>query len=379
MTKRTPARELVDPKSDQMKIVVVGDWHSEVHEEPVYRALRQLGHIAVRFSWHQYFKPSSLLERIFFPAYKFQNKYLLGPLINRLNRDLVGCIEKEKPDAVFVYRGTHILPRTLKELRKVSPETILVGYNNDDPFSPLHPGWRWRLFLAGVPEYDLVLAYRPHNIADFQAAGAKQVKLLRSWYLPEVNHPIRLNDEDARNFTCDVVFAGHYEDDGRLRCLEEIVRRGWKLNLFGPDFGWHPALRKSSALRSFVPLRLVWGKDYNKAICGAKVALCFLSKLNRDTYTRRCFEIPASGTLLLTEYSDDLAGLFEFGKEADSFRTPDELLDKLDLYLRNDRLRMDVAAAGRRRVVAEGHDVVSRTRQLVTFIQELQENRECAN
>ncbi len=357
-----------------MKIVVVGDWHSEVHEKAVYEALCRLGHAAIRFSWHQYFKPSNSLERIFTPVYKFQNKYLLGPMIHRLNRDLLACIEMHKPDAIFIYRGSHIFPSTLLQLRSVSPGTILVAYNNDDPFSALYPKWKWRLFLAGVPHYDLVLAYRLHNVADFLRVGAKKADMLRSWYLPEVNRPVILSDQDARNFSCDVVFAGHYEDDGRLQCLEEIVRRGWKLKLFGPKDEWHPVLKRSRVLRSFMPLHLVWGEEYNTAICGAKVALCFLSKLNRDTYTRRCFEIPAAGTLLLTEYSDDLAQLFKFGEEADFFCSAHELLDKLDLYLRDDQLRLKVADAGRRRVVTDGHDVVSRTRQLVEFIEQLREN-----
>jgi spore maturation protein CgeB len=360
-----------------MKIVVAGDWHSGVHEEPVYRALVQLGHVGVRFSWQHYFRPSKLLGQFLSPAYKFQNKYMLGPQVNRLNRDLITCIEVEKPDAVFIYRGSHIFPNTLRRLRKVSPLTIVVGYNNDDPFSPLHPRWKWRLFIAGIPLYDLVLAYRPHNIVDFRKAGARKVNLLRSWYLPELNRPVPLSNEDSRKFACDVVFIGHYEDDGRLGCLEEIVRRGWKLNLFGHDYGWHPVLKNSDALRPFMPLHTVWGEDYNKAICGAKIALCFLSKLNRDTYTRRCFEIPAAGTLLLTEHSDDLAGLFRLGEEADSFRSPDELFDKLDLYLRDDALRVKVAEAGRKRVIADGHDVVSRTSQLLNFIDEFQESKHC--
>lgn len=362
-----------------MKIIVAGDWRSEVHEEPFHKALLQLGHTSVRFSWHQYFKPNNPIGRILSPGFRFQDKYLVGPAVHRLNRDLAALVETEKPDAVFIYRGSHIFAETLKRFRQVSPHSLLVGYNNDDPFSPLYPKWKWRLFLEGVPEYDLTLAYRPHNLADFRKAGARKVKLLPSWYLPDINRPVSLNDSDTSEYGCDVVFAGHYEEDGRLQCLEEIVRRGWRLNLFGHDYGWHPALKRSRILRSFVPLRTVWGEEYNKAICGAKVALCFLSKLNRDTYTRRCFEIPAAGTLMLTEHSDDLAELYEFGKEADSFRSSDEMLEKLELYLRDDRLRMEVAAAGRRRAMTDGYDVVSRVRQVVTYIEELQEDRKCAD
>jgi hypothetical protein len=354
-----------------MKFVLVGDWHSDLHEEQVYRALKQLGHDVVCFPWHTYFKPSSPLGRLALPLLKVQKKYMLGPAVSRLNRDLVACVSHEQPDVVFFYRPSHIYPNTLRQLRKVSPASTLVGYNNDDPFSPLYPRWMWRHFLGGVPEYDLVLAYRPHNLEEYREAGARRVELLRSWYIPDLHRPVQLSDEDRTRFACDVVFVGHYEDDGRLHCLEQIVRRGWKLNLFGHDYGWHPALKKSPLLREFIPIRTVWGEDYTKALCGAKVALCFLSKLNRDTYSRRCFEIPATGTMMLAEYTDDLARLFRAGEEADFFRSPSELLEKLEFYLTNDDVRRRVAEAGRRRVISDSHDVISRMRQVLSWIEQL--------
>ena len=356
-----------------MKILIAGDWHSELHEEAAFHALSQLGHDVIRFPWHQYFRPSGAMGGLAGPALKFQNKYLFGPRVNRLNRDLVALVAREKPDAVFTYRGTHVYRETLRRLRQVCSTAVLIGYNNDDPFSPQYPPWMWRHFLAGVPQYDLVLAYRLGNLKDFEDAGAKRVKLLRSWYVPERSRPMALGEEDRRRFACDVVFAGHYEDDGRLACLEEIVRCGWKLNLFGHDYGWHPVLRRSPDLRRLIPLQTVWGEDYTKALCGAKVALCFLSKLNRDTYTRRCFEIPACGTFMLAEYTEDLAGLFRAGEEADFFRTPDQLVDKLAFYLGNEERRRAVAAGGRRRVIADGHDVVSRMRQVTAWVEELKE------
>lgn len=363
-------------KSNTLKILIAGDWHSDLHEEVVDRAFRQLGHETVRFPWHQYFQSAGLMGRLARPGYRLQNKFLMGPIVSRINRDLAARVKESEPDAVFIYRGSHIFRKTLQRIRQMSKRPILVGYNNDDPFSPMHPRWYWRHFLAGVPEYDLMLAYRQHNVVEYKAAGARNVKLLRSWYVPERNHPVVLSPEDRHRFECDVVFAGHYEDDGRLQCLEEVVRRGWKLNLFGHDYGWHPAIRKSPQLKPFMPLRTVWGEDYNKAICGARVALCFLSKLNRDTYTRRCFEIPASGTLMLAEYSEDLAGLFKAGKEADFFRSPLELAEKLDVYLGDEALRARVADAGRRRVALDGHDIVSRMRSVIESIKELRDARD---
>src|SRR5207247_1773951 len=143
---------------------------------------------------------------------------------------------------------------------------------------------------------------------------------------PSMNKPVVLSASDAARFETDVVFAGHYEADGRQRLVEMLVESGIRLRLFGPE--WERPARESRVLRRFSPVDSPRGEDYNKALCGAKIALCFLSKLNRDTYTRRCFEIPAAGVFLLAEYSDDLGGLFKEGVQAEFFRGPDELLRK---------------------------------------------------
>lgn len=358
-----------------MKILVAGDWHSELHEEAVFRALQQLGHDVVKFSWHQYFKPSDRagnLSRLFLKA---QNKYLLGPAIRRLNRDLVDLASGEQPDAVLIYRGSHVLPAILRALRYACPDAVMVGYNNDDPFSLRYPRWLWRHYLGGIPEYDLVLAYRQHNLDDLLAVGARRVGLLRSWFIPERNHPMQLSHEQRTKFGCDVVFVGHYEDDGRLQYLEEVVRRGWKLRIFGPGYEWDSILSRSALLAGHAPVRLVWGEEYNLALCGAKIALCFFSKLNRDTYTRRCFEIPACGTVLMSEHSDDLAGLYQPDHEAVLFSTIDEMSDKMDRLLGNPELCDTIAAAGLQRVWQDRHDVVSRMQDMTGWIQEIQEKR----
>ncbi len=348
-----------------MKILVAGDWHSELHEETVFQAFRKLGHDVARFSWHEHFRDGTALGR---PWRRAQNKFVAGPLVARINRELAAAAAAFGPDLVFVYRGTHITPGALLEIRRRCPQARLVSYNNDDPFGPGQPRWLWRHFLACLPHCDLVLAYRHSNVEEFRRAGARRVELLRSWYCEERNHPVTLDARERERFDCDVVFVGHYEDDGRVACLEEVARNGWRLRLFGPGYDWDPVIARSEPLRSQAPVQLVWGEDYNRALCGAKVALCFFSRLNRDTYTRRCFEIPATGTMLLSEHSDDLAGLFREGAEADYFRTREEMVAKLRTYLGDDARRQAVAQAGRRRVTADGHDVVSRMRQVLQWV-----------
>lgn len=355
-----------------MKVLLVGDWHSELHEQAVFEALGKLGHEVVAFPWFQYFRLcagrlswlDSLLKRA-------QNKYLMGPLLARINRDVLAVASREQPELVLIYRGTHIFPSTLRRIREVTPHAVIVGYNNDDPFAPNQFHRLFTHFLNGISDYDLLLAYRHHNLYDFRNAGAKRVHLMRSWFIPERNFPLDLDTDGVRDYGCEVVFVGHYEDDGRVELLEEIVQRGWKLRLFGPGYDWDPVIRRSTELSSFIHVHLVWGEEYNKALCGAKIALCFLSKLNRDTYTRRSFEIPATKTMMLSEYSSDLAGLYREGEEAEFFRNKDEMVSKIEYYLAHDAQREAVAAGGWRRVYTDGHDVVSRMRDLIEQVENI--------
>jgi hypothetical protein len=348
-----------------MKILVVGDGHSAIHEVAVVEAFKKLGHKVEKFLWSTYFNSQNPLVRLWS---RIQNKFIIGPTIEKINTDLVCAANQFSPKLIFVYRGTHINQHTITEIKKNLPNTLVYGYNNDDPFADGHPPWLWRHFLKSVPKYDLMFAYRYHNLDDFRKIGANRVELLRSWYVREINRPINLLELDKPKYECDVVFIGHYENDGRLEYMEEIVKNGYKLRLFGPGYEWNSLLCKSEVLKHLAPVHTVWNEDYNKALCGAKIALCFFSKLNRDTYTRRCFEIPATGTLLLSEYSDDLASLYQAGVEADFFKTKEEMIRKIRLYLNNDDLRSHIAANGNQRVIIDGHDIVSRMARVIDFV-----------
>lgn len=361
-----------------MKVLLAGDWHSQVHEEPVAGALDSLGHAVERFAWYRYFlRPDrGPLRTARHLARRVQNKYVSGPSIRRLNEDLIYEAEQIRPELLFVYRGTHVFPKTLRTIRTVVPSAVIAGYCNDDPFSPTASKHMWRHWLRSVPEYDIVFAYRHANVEQFLRAGARRAALLRSWFIPEWMRPVTLTAEEEERYRSDVTFIGHYEADGRVEMLKAIVDRRIGLRLFGPgkregSGDWDRAVGAFAQMRHLVPVRAVWNEDYNRALCGAKIALCFLSKLNRDTYTRRCFEIPASGTLMLSEYTPDLATLFKEGVEAEFFRSEAELVEKVEYYLANEDARTRVADAGRRRVIADGHDVVSRMREMLSHIETL--------
>lgn len=350
-----------------MRILVAADGHGgEIYDAAIARALTDEGHTVERFCWKDYFKNYQYADR--YPTdgnrfksiyYRLQNKLTFGPAVVKLNRELVRTAKDFKPEMVFVYRGTHVWPRTLKQLRAAG--AVVMGYNNDDPFSGRYPRYFWRHFLRGILQYDHIFSYRWKNLADYRAGGMKRVSLLRSYYLAERNFP---SPRVVKRYDCDVIFIGHFEDDGRDRALLALAEAGVNVKLFGTE--WQKSKLYGRLLARLGEVKPLYGADYNAALGSARMALVFLSKLNNDTYTRRCFEIPATGTTMVAEYTDDLAeNLFAEGVEAVYFRTPAELVAKVQALLLKPKELKAIGEAGRARLLKDGHEVHDRAREIL--------------
>lgn len=354
-----------------MKIMVAGDGRSKIHERAVANSFRKLGHEVSEFHWFQYFSGNGI-ARLF---KRIQERLIFGPAIFKLNKDFKEAIVASKPDAIFIYRGVLISPQLIAFIKKELPHMVIVGYNNDDPFSPNQSPFAWRKFRKALPYYDLVFAYRPSNVNDYLSHGAPRSQVLKPWYSKELHYPVPLSESDRKTYECEVAFIGHYEPDGRAELLSLLLSEGIQLKLFGPMepkfSGWDLAVKDNPKLNAILPTQMLWGEEYNKAILGSKITLCFLSKLNRDKYTRRCFEIPAVGGFLFSEYTDELGAMFNEGKEAEYFRNPQEFLSKIKYYLSKDDERRSIAAAGHLRVTTEGNDAEARALQVISVIREL--------
>jgi spore maturation protein CgeB len=350
-----------------VKIVIAGDGHSEIHERACADALRGLGHDVVESYWAERFRRHLGIGTTMYRSWatRVQHKLIAGPLVAAYNQDLAGICARERPDVFVGYRPTHVHPATLEHIRRRTGAT-LAAINNDDPFSPGASRIEWRHFYAGLPLYDVHFVYRHRNLDDYRAAGASEVHLLRSFYIPGRNHPVALTEAQHRRLGHDVVFIGHYEADSRVAALEHLIESGCALRIYGP--GWREVVRRSATLRRIPEPTYLDGDSYNVALNASRIALSFLSTLNRDTYTRRCFEIPASGAFLLSQYTDDLATLFDEGRDIAFFRSPSELAERAAYYLANPHERRAIADAGRERVRRDGHDVSSRMRDMMDVI-----------
>ncbi len=345
-----------------MKWLLAEDWSTHIYAEPIYNRLAQLGEEVFAFKESHFCQlpvsggPWAAYRRRWVRA---QFRLLLGPSVLRLNLELLRRVEELRPDVLFLFRGGLAWPSTLAAIRQRGVH--LVGWHNDNPFSSAYPWYVWQHFRWSIPIYDRLYAYRRSNVEDFARAGCKCVGQLRSFFVRELNHPIQrpLSAESCS----DVSFCGHWESDGRddyISVLLDVPEVDFRL--WGPLWDRSPLFPRIE--QRFGRVGILGKEDYNLAVNGTKIALAFFSGLNRDTYTRRCFEIPAAGTFMLAQYTPDLAEMFTEGVEAEYFRSPTEMLTKIRHYLDNESARARVAAAGHARLQRDGHEAIDRARQV---------------
>lgn len=337
------------------KVLIVQGAHGEAYEPAWLQALKVIGIEACLFNAH-----AQTLSGI---AGRAERRLLWGPGIYRLRRRVLECVRDFKPDVTLLYQG-HYFDASF--VRRIGELTFVVGYHNDDPFGPQRGMLRYRHLIRALGAYDGYHVYRPVNVADVQDRGQRNVSVLMPYYLPWLDFP-RPEAKSSTRWQCDVVFAGHAEYDDRSACMTAVVRAGHTVRIFGEHKYWSAVL-PNDVLRALPPINPIFGDGYRYALSGAKIAACFFSKVNRDVYTRRVFEIPACKTLLLSERTDAMREIYREGVEADYFSSPEEFASKTDYYLRTPVVRERVAAAGRQRVITGGHDVVSRMRQWLSDV-----------
>ena len=350
-----------------MKLLIWGNFAYPRFERAFADAWRAAGWEANEFSWLPFFRGMAGQAQILVP--------FPSPASFRSNAAFKALAQQTKPDVVLVWGNHHVFPSTFEYIKK-ELNSLLVSYNNDDPFRqfqkntvPWHLHYMFYWFFRSLTLMDMVLVFRHVNVGESLASGAKRSAVMMPYFIPSSDRPIILTEDDQHRFKCDTVFVGHYEPDGREKYVQGLIKAGLHVRLFGGKYWTKEVL--GYAAEHVGSVREALGGDYTKALCGAKMCLCFLSKWNRDTYTCRCFEIPASGALLVSERTTDLQRLFREDDEAIFFSSVDELVDKA-LWLRaNPGIAQRIAAAGYQRVHTDGHSVNDRAHQFYEMCKKL--------
>lgn len=278
-------------------------------------------------------------------------------------------VDRIKPDCLFLYRAEIIFAGVLRYLKHKYPQMKIFIYHNDDPFrDTVHRRLKSFHYLRCVKYADITYVYRPVNIDEAKLWGAKIAKLYMSHYYSKTDLK-----EYSKEQLCDkngqVVFLGHYEDDIRIIYFNELFKRGINFHIYGPS-NW-----KEVFIANNWPLNrlhdIVRGEEYVQTIKSASIALAFFSTANRDDYTRRCFEIPISGTALLQQRTKVTSTLFEDQKNSLLFDNMDEFIEKIEYYLKHKEELCNIAWNGYQYVKNGQFSEISRAQMVLKDYEQL--------
>jgi hypothetical protein len=339
---------------ESQNIMMVGNWHWDIYEEALAAGFQANGWVVIPFNVENHLSNSLLANYLI--------RARLRTAIAKLNNSMINTFRDNLPTAVFFHRPELVISESLRIMKTIKPDVVLILYHNDNPFLGLTNRIKMRHYLASIPFADVTLVYRPSNLEDARRYGARYVELFLPYYVSYLHKPIRPSSSKE---SFDVIYIGHYEADGREKLLDYLVQNGVRIRIFGT--GWEKTRKKYSWLDR-MDIRRVSNFEYSRLLCASQIALVFLSSRHRDVYTRRCFEITACGTLMMAPRTHELEQLFTDGKEAIYYDSKEDLLEKIHYYLMNNDDRYMISQAGRHRCVNDGQDEVARARQIIETI-----------
>jgi spore maturation protein CgeB len=306
-----------------------------------FEALRRLGQQMHAFDVLPYAPKSRYISWLRF-------RYPAGPLVARINRDLVKAVETIRPDVVWFDKPIFFTPATMRAIQMAGAK--IVFYLQDAPFGPRNDGC-WMQFLNVLRMADLHCLVRKADVARYEAWGLPWIETMFS-FDPAIHFPPQsgFNDTDRDRGLSYIGFP--YEQ--RPAFLLSLAR-DHKLPVFVNGSRWERVLTPDQ--QTYFTLGGFLAADaYRSGIWRSKINLSFVTESNEDDIAHKAVEIAACGSFLMAARTPGHEALFEEDKEAVFFSSVEECADKARFYLDRPDLREAIAASARERAVRSGYD-----------------------
>jgi len=276
------------------------------------------------------------------------------------NKLILENIHKNNFDLIWIEKGLTIKPDTLKKIKSAQPSVKLVAFSPDNM---LMKGNQSLCYLRGISLYDWHITTKSFNVLELKSLGAHNVYFTVKSFDSNAYHPINLTEEEKKYWGSDVAFLGGYEKH-RYEMMLALAKMGIVITIWGP--GWKRCVSEHPNL--IVKPGWVQAEDAAKVFCATKINLHFLRKVAHDLQTARSVEIPACGTFMLAERTQEHRGLFDEGTEAEFFDGIEELLSKIKYYLGQSEQRTAIATAGYQRCLKSGYSYHDKLPEILTMI-----------
>ena len=308
------------------RIFVIADFKDEspkairISQRMWVKGLIRAGHDVQRFSYRNIltqFNPFSGKHfRRFMP--KFVKRHT--------DQLLAEQIKAYYPDVVFILSMKYLEAETVKAIRTVAPNAVIVG-RDEDPYPEKNPA---RLAIA--KECDMVVNTSAGRfLQTYKDAGVKRCAFLPNICDPDIQFRYDVDDR----WKADVIFTGKatHQRLGETGDRYDLIERISKIP-------------KGRVYGSFGVPR-VEGLDYFYALSGAKIVLSINIVNDVQLYhSDRQINTLSCGSFVLSKRVPDTDLLFEDQKHLRYFDTEEEFFEQVDWYLKHEDERQKIAQAG---------------------------------
>jgi spore maturation protein CgeB len=235
------------------------------------------------------------------------------------------------PDVILNQAVSEVESRVLERLR---PYCKLIVGQIASPYPENEPYTAYDLMISSLPNF--VNYYRKRglvaepNLLGFERRVLEQVKV------EERDVPLS--------------FVGSITSDHGTRYeLIDRLARDTDIKIWGRMV--------SVSSRSPIMKRYqgeAWGRDMFHVLGRSKITINqHIDIAENYANNMRLFEATGMGAMLITDWKDNIAELFEPGKEVVCYKSVDECLELIEYYSRHEAERAAIAAAGQRRTLQD--------------------------
>lgn len=260
---------------------------------------------------------------------------------------LAAQIKHYKPDVLLNQAMCGISSRFLQEIKPYV--RLLIGQHSATRL-PDSEDWRC---------YDLVISSFPPTIEWFRQKGIP-TELHRLGFEPRV-----LSRMEPGNSSFDLTFVGSFFNvhSSRVALLEVLCDRFEQMKIWGPEVD---NLSSDSPIRRCY-VGQAWGREMYQILCDSSITLNHHGDVAPYANNCRLYEATGVGTLLITDWKENLHEIFDPGKEVVAYRSAEECIEMIQYYLEHKEERKTITHAGKQRALQE-YTYYQRMQELVDII-----------
>lgn len=285
--------------------------------ESIAQGFETLGHAVIRYDsrpnerWMPARRLTKSLAKLI-GAKRRVSRYFERREEQRQAASFLECVKRTRPDWVIVIRGESIPVSAIDACGHLGVCGRIVWWVK-------HPRWQNRL-LTEVPHFDAAFS--------IDGSLAEQgIRVLPSWALQPDTY-----FADERQKTIPLLFAGSYSER-RLQFLEKLA--DLPLTIVGP--GWHKYLSLNHPLRKCLGARWLPPGQLAELYRDAYVVIDIhqIGQEPGQGSNMRFADVPACGTLLLTEPSAEVGQWFQPGMHVALFASAADLYEQASGMVRD--------------------------------------------